>query len=283
MQENQASRTALGAASLRAAHQILDEPKVFADPLALKIIGAEAEAALRADLPSVQTPERRSQRANIAARSRFAEDELAKAVSRGIRQYILLGAGLDTFACRNPHEKVGLRVFEADHPATQAWKRERLAACGLAPPKSLIFAAVNFERETLADGLGAAGFNADAPAFFSWLGVTTYLTREAVMQTLSFVAEQPQGSTIVFTYTTPPEKLEPQQRAAFAARAERVAALGEPWQSFFEPEELARDLKDLGFTQTEDLGPAEIQARYFTGRSDGLHPGRSGHLMKAVV
>ena len=283
MQDNQASKTALGAATLRAVHQLLDQPRIFTDPLAFKVIGAEAEAALRADLSPHLPPDRRAQRANIAARSRFAEDELAKAVATGMRQYVLLGAGLDTFACRNPHEAAGLRVFEVDHPATQAWKRRQLATAGLRLPQSLIFASVDFERQTLAEGLAAAGFDATKPAFFSWLGVTTYLTREAVMQTLGFVAALAPGTSIVFTYSTSPEKLAPAQRAIFAARAERVAAIGEPWRSFFEPAELARDLAALGFSAIEDLGPAEIHARYFAGRSDGFHPGPSGHLMRAAV
>ena len=283
MQENRASRTALGAATLRAVHQLLDEPKVFTDPLAFKVIGADAETALRAELSPHLPPDRRSQRANIAARSRFAEDELAKAVAQGMRQYVLLGAGLDTFACRNPHEAAGLRVFEVDHPATQAWKRRQLAAAGLRLPKSLIFASVDFERQTLGEGLAPAGFKAELPAFFSWLGVTTYLSQDAVMQTLGFVAGLEPGTTIVFTYSTSPDKLAPAERAIFAARAERVAAIGEPWRSFFEPAELARDLTRLGFSTIEDLGPAEIHARYFAGRNDGFHPGPTGHLMQAVV
>ena len=283
LQEREPSKTALGAAMLRAAHQMLDTPLVFADPLALKIVGVDAEAALRADLPLHSLPERRSQRANIAARSRLAEDELTKAVASGVRQYVLLGAGLDTFACRNPYEARGLRVFEVDHPATQAWKRERLLAAGIGLPNSLVFAAVNFERQTLGEGLAAAGFDASAPAFFAWLGVTIYLTREAIRETLKFVAGQLQGSAVVFTYSTPPDKLAPEQRAVFAARAKRVAAIGEPWRTFFEPPELAQELRNLGFRSIEDLGPAEIQARYFSGRSDGLQPGPAGHLMLAGV
>ncbi|HYM31171.1 MAG TPA: class I SAM-dependent methyltransferase [Candidatus Cybelea sp.] len=283
MEEHKPSRTAFGAAILRAAHQILEKPKVFADPLALRIIGAEAEAGLRADLAAFQTPIRRPQRAGIAARSRFAEDELAKAVGRGVRQYALLGAGLDTFCCRNPHDADGLQVFEVDHPATQAWKRERLAAAGLTAKPSTIFAPLNFERQTLDEGIAAAGFALDQPAFFSWLGVTTYLTRDAIRQTLGFVAARPKGSAIVFTYSTPPDALNPEQRAHFAERAAIVASVNEPWRSFFEPEDMTAELRSLGFARVEDLGPMEIGARFFVGRTDGFQPGPSGHLVLATV
>jgi methyltransferase (TIGR00027 family) len=134
----------------------------------------------------------------IAARSRFAEENLATAVARGVRQYVVLGAGLDTFAHRNPFTEQGLRVFEVDYPATQAWKQRRLADAGLISPASLTFAPVDFERQTLADGLAAAGFDAAAPAFFSWLGVAVYLTRTAIRETLAFIAGLRSGGEVVF-------------------------------------------------------------------------------------
>ena len=158
-------------------------------------------------------PATRGMRLHIAMRSRFAEEGLAAAVARGVRQYVLLGAGLDTFAHRNPFAQQGLRVFEVDHPATQGWKRQRLAGAGLAPPASLTFAPVDFERETLAAGLAAAGFDAAAPAFFSWLGVVVYLTRAAVIETLRFIASLPAGTEVVFDYGEPVSAYPPAQRA----------------------------------------------------------------------
>src|SRR5271167_272110 len=155
MQEGKFSRTAQRVAIRRAAHQLLDEPRVLDDPLALRIIGAETAAELRSN-PKEHAAFARAFRAFMVARSRFAEDELALAYARGVRQYVVLGAGLDTFAYRNPH--AGLRVFEVDHPATQAWKREQLQAAGIAIPPSLTFVPVDFERQTLADGLGQSGF-----------------------------------------------------------------------------------------------------------------------------
>jgi methyltransferase (TIGR00027 family) len=277
------SVTAQGAAIQRAAHQLLEAPRVFDDPLALAMIGTEAEATLRADLAAYQTPYRRRQRANIAARSRHAEDALAKAQQQGVRQYVLLGAGLDSFAYRPGTEDSGLRVFEVDYPATQAWKRGRLAERALSPRRALTYVPIDFERQRLEDALRDAGLALDEPAFFSWLGVTTYLTTDAVFQTLRSIAALAPGTSIVFTYGQPPETLNPEQRAMFDAVAERVAELGEPWRSFFDPAELARDLRAIGFSGVEDLGPAEINARYFAARSDGFAPGPTGHLALATV
>ena len=164
------SRTARGAALQRAAHQILETPHVFDDPLALRIFGAEGVAWLGRNLENYRSAASRSMRAFLVVRSRYAEDELARAYARGVRQYVVLGAGLDTFAYRNPHRR--LKVFEVDHPSTQAWKRSRLQEQSIDIPRSLTFAPVDFETQTLASGLRAAGFRADRPAFFSWLGVT---------------------------------------------------------------------------------------------------------------
>jgi methyltransferase (TIGR00027 family) len=273
MEEGRPSSTAQRAAMLRAAHQILDQPRVLDDPLALRIIGAAAEAALRANLERVQTAPLRALRASIALRSRYAEDRLAEAVRRGVRQYVILGAGLDTFAYRNPFAASALRVFEIDHPATQADKRARLAEMGVEIPGSLTFVPIDFERETLADGLTRMDFSGDQPTFFSWLGVTMYLSRDAVMQTLQFVASaMPAGSEIVFSYVVETSVV-----------ADRAAALGEPFRTFFEPTRLANDLRELGFRQIDDIGPEEANRRYFADRTDRLRVGGSGHLLAARV
>jgi methyltransferase (TIGR00027 family) len=274
MQSGQPSLTARRAAAHRALHQSLEGGRIFADPLAAPLLGEPPEAMFRAD-PSA--PAVRGMRLFIAARSSFAEDALGAAVARGVRQYVVLGAGLDTFALRNPHAATGLEVFEVDHPATQAWKRDRIAGAGLDVPPALTFAPVDFERETLAGGLGRAGFDASRPAFFSWLGVVPYLSREAVFATLAFVAGVP-GGEVALDYGDPPSALPPEQRAAYECRAALVASLGEPWQTFFHPPDLARDLGALGFSEIEDLGPAEMSARYFGGpRREG--PG--GHVVRA--
>ena len=229
MYEDRPSKTAFRVALRRAAHQVLDHPRVFEDPLALAIVGVDSEA-LRSD-PKNRGKGSRILRAFLVVRSRYAEDELARAVESGTRQYVVLGAGLDTFAYRNPYP--GVRVFEVDHPATQGWKRRRLEAAGISIPESLTFAPVDFESQTLADGLARAGFQRDQRVFFSWLGVVPYLTRSAAMETLRFVGSLPAGSGIVFDYALPPESLNLVQRLAFKGLAERVAAAGEPFQTFF--------------------------------------------------
>jgi methyltransferase (TIGR00027 family) len=281
MQEGKFSRTAQRVAIRRAAHQLLDEPRVLDDPLALRIIGSEAEEALRSN-PKEGHAFSRAFRAFMAARSRYAEDELARAVAQGVRQYVVLGAGLDTFAYRSPH--AGLRVFEVDHPATQDWKREQLRAAGIAIPAALTFVPVDFERETLVDGLGQSGFDLSTAAFFSWLGVTPYLTREACMTTLSFIAKMPAGSGVVFDFAVDRKLLNVGQRMALAALSRRVARYGEPFQLFFDPEKLQDELKSLGFRRTEFLQGKELNARYFKDREDGLLVrGGLGHLMAAWV
>jgi methyltransferase (TIGR00027 family) len=281
MQEGKFSRTARRVAIRRAAHQLLDQPRVLDDPLALRIIGSEAEGELRSN-PKEDHAFSRAFRAFMAARSRFAEDELARAVGLGVKQYVVLGAGLDTFAYRNPH--AGLRVFEVDHPDTQAWKREQLHAAGIAIPASLTFVPIDFERQTLAAGLAQSGFNANAAAFFSWLGVTPYLTREACMTTLSFIAKMPTGSGVVFDFAVDPALLNAGQRQALDALSQRVARYGEPFQLFFDPGKLQDELKGMGFQSTEFLQGKELNARYFKDRKDGLLVrGGIGHLMWAWV
>jgi methyltransferase (TIGR00027 family) len=284
MAANSPSITAQGAAMHRATHQILDEPRVFDDPLAMRIIGAESSAALQAD-PQRFAPSPGSDllRAFIAARSRYAEDVLGEAVGRGLRQYVILGAGLDTFAYRNPYTQSRLRVFEVDHPAMQSWKREQLAAAGILIPPSLTFVPVDFEKETMVDRLRQAAFDHGEPAFFSWLGVTPYLTGEAVAATLKFIACLETGSGVVFDYVISPSLLNPQQRSAFDNLSKRVAMAGEPWQTFFDPSTLTADLKAFGFAEVVDLGLDQINARYFTGRNDNLKVRGFGHIMKAIV
>ena len=281
MDEGQPSRTALRAAMLRAAHQILDNPTVLDDPLALRIIGSEGESWVRSNPERLQ--EARFLRAFIVARSRYAEDGLAQAIQRGTRQYVILGAGLDTFAYRNPYAEPPLHVYEVDHPATQSWKCKRLLKAGIAIPNSLTFAPIEFERQTLADGLSQAGFKVSEPAFFSFLGVMVYLTKAAVMETFRFVASLPAGSEIVFDCAAPTSSLNETQRSSREARADRMAAIGEPWLTYFEPSSLASDLRQMGFTQIDHLGPEAANERYFKDCTDGLRLAGRSHLMKARV
>jgi methyltransferase (TIGR00027 family) len=275
------SLTAWRVALSRAAHQILDAPRVLEDPIALAIVGADAVAAIRAAPLRYRLPPALYLRAFLVARSRVAEEALAQAVQHGVRQYVVLGAGLDTFAYRNPYPAERLTVFEVDHPATQAWKGRQLEAARIAAPGSLRFAPVDLESESLPERLASAGLRADEPAFFSWLGVSMYLTRAAIDATLGYVAGLPQGSGIVFDYAVPPQSLPLVRRVVVRALLRRVAAAGEPWKTFFEPRELAAALRGLGFSECEDFGPEELNAHFFRDRGDGLRTGALGRVMYA--
>jgi methyltransferase (TIGR00027 family) len=284
MKETRPSATAQRVAMRRAAHQLLDDPKVFDDPIALRIIGKESASALQSDAPQSEATRLSTYlRAFVAARSRRAEDELALGVRRGVRQYVILGAGLDTFTYRNPHPQGVLHVFEVDHPTTQTWKRERLEEIGIALPGDLTSAPVDFETQTLGEGLRSAGYDMGKCGFFSWLGVTEYLTTEAVMATLRFIASAPMGSGVVFDYMISASLLDPAQRSRFDGLSQRVASVGEQWQAFFDPRLLTRDLQAMGFEYNEDNGPEEINTKYFKNRKDGLRVGSLSHVMNARV
>jgi methyltransferase (TIGR00027 family) len=279
MDEREPSRTALGAAAYRAAHQTVDGAAIFADPLARAILGANADAVM-AKSGAVDPPEKRM-RFFMAARSRFAEDSLARAVERGVRQAVILGAGLDTFALRNPYAGQGLRVFEVDHPATQTWKRQRLAEAGLAVPASLTFAPVDLTQQDLPAGLAGAGLQADAPAFFHWLGVVPYLPHPVITSTLRYIAGIP-DSEVVFDYTEPLASFPEGRRAYVAEVAARVAAFAEPWVTFLDPGALSAELTAHGFAEQEDLGLAELAARYLPSapqprKGPGPHVIRARH------
>jgi methyltransferase (TIGR00027 family) len=254
----------------RAAHQLYDAaPLVFDDPIAVAILGphaAEIERTPGRNLAHKPRPFSVSLRAFLVARSRYAEDLLAQAVQRGVTQYVLLGAGLDTFAHRNPYPS--LHVFEVDHPATQQWKRELLLTTGLTAPAKLIYAPVDFERQSLAAQLQAVGFNETAPTFFAWLGVVPYLTLETFRATIRFIAAQPRSTGLVFDYAQPRSVLPQLEQLAHDSLASRVQLAGEAFQLFFTPAEIAAQL--AAFPTIEDIGSPEINARYFANRTDQL-------------
>lgn len=280
MRETIASKTAERVAWRRAAHQLYDQPKIFNDPLALRIIGLEAERSLLANSDEVQRPTARRMRAFFVARSRYAEDELAESIQRGVRQCVILGAGLDTFAYRNPYPE--LNLFEVDHPVTQAWKRERLAVAGIGIPAELCFVPVDFEIQSLATELKLANFDLSRPAFFSWLGVTPYLTRPAFDATVGFIAALPKHSGVVFDSVIDRAFLNARQQEALSRLASRVESAGEPFRLFFEPAQIIQDLGHLGLHHVKILGPNEINQRYFANRTDGLCVnGALGHLISA--
>jgi methyltransferase (TIGR00027 family) len=280
MQPGQPSRTALGAARHRAAHQVIERGAIFKDPLAVRILGAEAESALS---DAKNDPSRRTMRLFIAVRTRFAEDSLSAAVAGGVRQLVVLGAGLDTYAYRSTLGQ-RLRIFEVDHPETQAWKRQRLAETSIPVPAWLTFAPVDFERESLSAGLTAAGFDPAVQTFFTWLGVVPYLTEQAVFSTLGFISGISGGAHVVFDYGNPltSDTLQDGYTADREKLGERVASVGEAFQSHFETDLLHARLLALGFHQLEDLGPALIRERYFANRGNPLRD-RGGHIVHAAT
>lgn len=289
MQGEVPSRTALRVALRRAAHQVEDaRPLVLDDPLAVRIVGAEFAEDLKRTPDGAKRPYSLAMRAWMVARSRLAEDTLAAAVrglgvrGLGVRQYVVLGAGLDTFACRNPF--AGVRVFEVDHPATQAWKLELLQRAGMVPPESARFVAVDFERESLLERLEAAGFDAAVPTVTAWLGVVPYLSAEGFGATLRVLGGFARGSEVVFDYTQPREVLPPREQLMLDSLSARVAMAGEPFQMYFTPQTLRVEIERMGMRVVEDMGAAELNERYFAERGDGLRlRGKAGRICVATV
>ena len=282
VREGRPSQTALGAATMRAAHQLLDDPIVFSDPIALRILGEKTETELRADPYGTNSLFLRPRRALFAIRARLAEEELALGVESGVRQYVVLGAGLDTLAYRNPHRAVGLKVFEVDHPSTQEWKRQLLRAANIALPDNLVFVALDFERKTLRDGLTEAGFSFDQPACVSWLGVINYLTEAAARECLSLIASLPKHSSVTFDFVVPPETIPDPVLRALEARVKASAAnMGEPLLCEFEPQRLDELLRQVGFNDVHVYGPDDLNRRYMHRRKDGLQT--TGYMACARV
>jgi len=252
----------------------MDNPPVLVDPIAIPLLGPD----FARDMDRAQHRVARNFRAFMAARSRFVEDQLALAFERGVRQYVVLGAGLDTFAWRNPF--AALRIFEVDFPATQEWKRGLLEEAGLANPGNLTFVPLDFEHKTLAAGLAEAGFDSTQAAFFGWLGVVPYLTLDAFRATIGFLSTLAPGTGLALDYGQPRAVLPPHEQLAHDSLAARVEQSGEPFQLFFTPAQIAAELS--AFPSIEDIGREEINARYFADRRDQLQiRGHAGRLLSA--
>lgn len=260
------SRTALFAAYCRAYHQTADQPVLFVDELVAPFLGVTAEELNKTttrpgDHVGIVINDR-ARRLFFAARARYAEECIEAAAATGTQQVVILGAGLDTFAYRNQHHD--LRTFEVDHPATQAWKRERLTSAGIDIPSTLTLVPVDFETQDLASELASAAFTREEPAIFIWLGMIFYLTPHAARATLEYIAMQAQATEVVLDYLQPASTSE--DRAHLQARAERLASAGEPFLNYFAPDEMSSLLRTLGFTKIEDR-PAEDVISTFLGES----------------
>ncbi len=297
------SRTAFITAFIRAFHSANENPKVFDDWIAAKLLTREEyaffeEMYYRRTLKNTaeafaSPPQRRSlimaaMRAGTAggilSRARFAEDSLEKAVAEGIQQYVLLGAGFDTFALRRPDLLSKIRVIEVDHPATQAIKRQRLAAMGIALPSSWHFVAVDFAQEDLPQALSRSCYDSESPAFFSWLGVTYYLEREPLFKVLHGLSETAApGSLIAFDYMDleafDPDKATPQVQKL----RDKVRFLGEPMKTGLDPKVLEKDLREVGWELRQNLSAEDIEEIYFRGCAEGLRAGKYIHLALAAL
>ena len=274
----QVSLTAQGVASLRAAHQLIDDlPRILDDPVSVQLVGPEFVAGLRANLERLREPRLAALRCHVLLRSRYSEDQLAVAVQAGTRQCVIIGAGLDTFAYRQPPWARDVRIFEVDHRASQATKRDQLAKAGIEIPANLTYVELDIERHPLRESLVKAGLDPGRPAFFSCLGVLVYLTHDAVRDLLRLVTAFPTGSELVLTYAgRESDDDNPQSLAT------RSKTLGEPWLSRFSPEELVSELRGAGFRAIEFLSP-ERAAAYVGTRRDGLEPPRRVRIVSAKV
>jgi len=262
--------TAFSAAALRAWHTLAgEEPKIFRDELALALTGMEEAAvmALGERVPAASA-------STCVLRSRFTEDRLAEARKR-LDQYVVLGAGLDSYALRMGEKLGSLTVFEVDDPPFQQWKRRRIAELGLTVPPQLRFVPCDFETTSIADALAASGFAADQPCFVSWLGVTQYLTREAVTETLRWAGERPAGSEVVLTFL--------ESNAQAAQLRTSMAQTGVAVLSDFATDEMTAMLEEAGFSRIEHLSPEAAEQRYFRGRADGLKAPEIQRLVSATV
>lgn len=296
METGRASETATASALVRAAHPLLDEaPWIFVDEMAMGLSGLQDQAALRAKLisqeeqitalagPAVAKSFMRGARLCCAMRARIAEDVLADAMQRGVFQYVILGAGFDSFAYCRHDPASGLRVYEVDHPDTQREKVARLQQMGVSIPASTTLVPMDFTQDRLLDTLCRHGFERAQPAVFCWLGVTWYLTDETIDGVLREVASAAPGSQLVVDYILPERLLDDEQRQVLKAVELLAGSLGEPGHNCFDPARMAALLKAHNFSSLIDIGAEEGNARYFGRRSDGLRIPEFLHVTSARV
>ncbi len=268
----QPSTTAMTAAAARAAHLIVDDaPYIFSDPVAEALLGERAAELLSYHRGQATHPILSAARAEVTCRSRFAEDRLAEAVARGVRQYVLLGAGLDSFGYRSALAGQ-LRVFEVDHPGTQEWKLAALAAAGIEVPAGVTFVAADLRTATLTAVLSAAGFEAGQPAVVSWLGVIMYLSRAAISSTLASLRGFAAGTELIADYMLP-QSLRDAAGDSFVSQVGAVAAEhGEPWLTFLSPDDIGGLLAEHGFGAIEHVSQRDSVPAQLWDRADSLRP-----------
>jgi methyltransferase (TIGR00027 family) len=271
--------TAIRTALWRALHLEVDaSPHVLDDRIGLQIAGVGADWRQRPDMNEYATP---GVRASIVARARYIEDLVTEQADHGVGQYVLLGAGLDTFAQRRPEIASNITVFEVDQPGPQAWKRQRLVELGFGVPDSLRLVPVDFETTSWWDGLLANGFDASEPAVVASLGVSMYLTREATAATLSQSAALAPGSTFAMTFMQPLELVDLDEQEMHRTTNAAARASGTPFISYYAPDEILAMARDAGFTAARHVSAADYKQRYFADRTDGLRPFTTEALLVA--
>jgi len=277
----------MSAALMRSAHARLDDPVLIDDRWADRLVLADERQAMLARLGGEDLDAALRDHPAYGAvilRARYTEDALAEAVGRGVRQYVIVGAGMDSFALRRPSFAGDLQIFEVDHPATQAFKIDRLRACAVSLPTDLHLVSADLGETSLDAALAACAFRPDRPSFFAWLGVTIYLTREANLSTLGAIAScAPAGSEVVFDYADQGALESGAPETAIGRARDQVASVGEPWISGFEPHRLSEELRATGLELIENLGSQEQDARYCAGRGDGLAATANGYIARARV
>jgi methyltransferase (TIGR00027 family) len=270
--------TAVRVALWRALHVEIDPPPhVLDDRLGIKLVAPDAGWRTRPDMDPQFT---QRFRASIVARARFIEDLVAQESSRGVTQYVILGAGLDTFSQRRPEIASRLRIFEVDRPDTQAWKRQRIIKLGLPCSDSLRFVPVDFESgNSWWESLIAAGFDTTKPAIVASSGVTLYLTKAAITSTLRQFTVLAPGSTLVMTFILPPELAEPDELPGYEAAERGARKSGTPFISYFAPDEMLALAREAGLPNASVISAADLTQRYFASRTDGLRPGSESLLV----
>jgi len=271
--------TAVRVALWRALHVQIDAPPhVLEDEVGLQLAAPGDSWRSRGDMH----PEALKRvRASMVARARFIEDLVIREYGRGVRQYVILGSGLDTFAERR-RELAELQIFEIDQPETLTWKQQRLLELGIGIPKGLRFVPVDFEAGSLwQEQLGHAGFDSSRPAVVACTGVSLYLTREANLETLRRVAAFAPGSTLAMTFILPMDLIDPEDRPMQEMAEKGARAGGTPFISFFSPEEMSALAREAGFKKIEIVPGSSLGQRYFTGRTDGLFPSNSEQFLVA--
>jgi methyltransferase (TIGR00027 family) len=270
MLPGQASQTLLIASIMRARHQLFDAPLIFDDPVVLRLVPEARDSRVLSDFGDACQPMPTLMRSMFAVRSRFAEDRLAEAAQRGIRQYIMFGAGLDTFPWRQPDFAKGMQVFAVDHPASLIATNRLFRERGFVRPSNLIRVPLDLEQKRIREQLAACDFDPDMACFCSALGLMLYLDDEIVDAILRFVLSLPPPSEIVLSFVPPNDALEGLDLEIVRQVTAKFATIGEPWRSRVRPQAMADRLKGLGFRETFHLSPELAQARYFAGRSDKM-------------